>query len=319
VRRSEGRFPVGDGRTTVFLSFHRTAEAPAFAAFADLVGAQAASAPGFVRWSRSVLTSPVLEWALAVTFRDESSAQEWLDHAGDLLTGHEFLRADMELFVEGSPPTPGVLLVREAVEPGREAGFLESTEHLAELERARPGHEGSSVFPPYDDQHSWSSVIRFRTERQLDAWLASPELGRALPERQAHLSEESQVMTATSFGSTVRVADGETAVTPGWKTALTILLVLYPAVMLLNRFLGPWLNRIAPQPWLSVFVNLAISIVLLTWVLMPLASRLLRRWLDPVDGAGRGRSLLGAVAVCVGYVVLFVIFSTVGFLQFWTH
>ena len=174
---------------------------------------------------------------------------------------------------------------------------------------------GSTVFPPGGDQGTWSSIIRFRTDSHLDAWLASPELDSALPAFQAHLSEETQVTTASTFGSTIRVADGQAAVTPSWKTALAILLVLYPTVMLLARFVGPWLSRVAPQPWLSTFLNLAISIVLLTWVLMPLSSRLLRRWLDPVEGAGRRASLLGAVGVCAGYVVLFVIFGTVGFLQ----
>ncbi len=53
----------------------------------------------------------------------------------------------------------------------------------------------------------------------------------------------------------------------------------------------------------------------LTWALMPLAARLLGRWLDPVEGAGRRTSLLGTAGVCAGYVVLFVIFGTVGFLQ----
>ncbi len=48
---------------------------------------------------------------------------------------------------------------------------------------------------------------------------------------------------------------------------------------------------------------------------MPLAARLLGRWLDPVEGAGRRTSLLGTAGVCAGYVVLFVIFGTVGFLQ----
>ena len=46
---------------------------------------------------------------------------------------------------------------------------------LAPLERAQPGYEGSSVFPPGGILSSWASVIRFRTEAQLDAWLASPD------------------------------------------------------------------------------------------------------------------------------------------------
>lgn len=302
-------------RTTVFLSFHRTGEASDFAAFADRVGADAAAVPGFLGWQLSVLTSPLLDWAIAVTFREESSVHDWLDGASGLLTGAGYLRSSIELIVDGSPRTPGVVVVKESVESGREAAFVETAERLAELERAQPGYEGSSVFPPGDIVNSWASVVRFRTEGQLEAWLASPDLLGVLPELRAHLSEEAKVTTATTFGSTLRVTDGQAAVTPEWKTALAILLVLYPVVMLLARFVGPSLATIAPQPWLATFINLAISIILLTWVLMPLAARLLGRWLDPVEGAGRRISLLGTAGVCLGYVVLFVIFGTVGFLQ----
>lgn len=306
---------MGDGRATVFVSFHRTGEAPAFAAFADRVGADAAAAAGFVGWQLSVLTSPLLEWAIAVTFRDEQTLHDWLDGTAEFFADSGHLRASRELFVSGVPMTSGVLLVRDVAEPGREHAFVETAERLARLERAQRGYEGSSVFPPAEHNPAWSSVIRFRTEDQLNAWLASPELTRALPERHAQLSQESQVTTATSFASTVRVSDGHAAVTPEWKTAMIIQLVLYPLVLLLSLFVNPWLHAIAPQPWLSLFLSLAITNVLLTWVVMPLAVRVLRRWLDPVEGASLRVSLVGAAAVCGGYALFLVIFGTVPFLQ----
>ena len=306
---------MDDGRTTVVMSFHRTGEEADFAAFADRVGADAAHDAGFFGWQRSVLSSPLLDWAIAVRFHDESAVHNWLDRVRDLVTDSGYQRTSIEFIVDGVPRTPGVVVVNEAVETGREAAFVETAEHLAQLERARPGWEGSAVFPPGGILTSWSSVIRFRTESQLAAWLDSPELNAALPRFQAHLSGEAKVTTATSFGSTLRVTNGKAAVTPDWKTALAILLVLYPTVMLLAKFVGPTLAAIAPQPWLGTFINLAISIVLLTWVLMPLSARLLGRWLDPVEGAGAKVSAIGAVAVCAGYLLMFLIFGTVGFLK----
>lgn len=303
---------MGDGRATVFLSFHRVEpDATAFAAFADLVGADAAAAPGFAGWQVSILTSSLLERAIAVHFRDERSLHAWLDSAQGRLSCHGQLRSGVELFVEDLPRTPGVLLVRDVPEVGHEAAYLETAEQLARLESQQAGYEGTSVFSPLGDDGVWSSVIRFRTERHLEAWLASTERSRALPERQQHLREETQVTTATSFGSTVRVTDGQAAVTPGWKSAMMVLLVLYPAVMLLGRFLGPWVSLVFPQVWLAAFVNMAISIVLLTWVLMPLAGRLLRRWLDPVEGASARVSLLGAGVVAAGYAVALALFAAV--------
>lgn len=306
---------MGDGRTTVVMTFHRAGNETDFAAFADRIGADAAEDAGFFGWQRSVLNSPLLDWAIAVRFREESAVHGWLDRARDLVTDSGYQRTSIEFIVDGVPRTPGVVVVNEVVETGSEAAFVETAEHLAQLERAQPGWEGSCVFPPGGILASWSSVVRFRTESQLSAWLESPELTAALPRFQAHLREEAKVKTATTFGSTLRITDGEAAVTPDWKTALAILLVLYPTVMLLAKFVGPSLAAIAPQPWLATFLNLAISIVLLTWVLMPLSARVLRRWLDPVEGASPKVSALGAVAVCAGYLLLFLIFSTVGFLQ----
>lgn len=302
---------MGDGRATVFMSFHRSGEPSAFAAFARQVGADAASAPGFVGWQMSVLTSPLLEWAIAVTFRDEPTLHEWLDGARGLLA--ELPRASMELFVSGVPFTPGVLLVRDVAEAGREDAFVDTAERLAQLERVQPGYEGSSVFAPAEHNLTWSSVIRFRTQAQLDAWLSSPELSRAIPERHAQLTQESQITTASSFASTVRVADGHASITPAWKTTMTILLVLYPLVVVLTLYVNPWLGVIAPQPWLALFLSLALTMGLVTWVFLPLLMRMLRRWLDPA--ATPRVTALGTLAVCSGYALFMLIFATVPFLQ----
>ncbi len=306
---------MGDGHATAVLTVHRAGTAEEFAAFADLVGADAAAAPGFVGWARSVLTSELLEWAIAVSFADERRAHDWLDRSPALFAGNGYLRAGLELFVDGAPRTPGVMRVRDITDVSA-AEFVATAERLARLEREQPGFEGSSVFPPGgDDPHAWSTVIRFRTEEQLAAWVASPERSGALPDRPAHPAESSEVLRATSFGSTVAITDGHAAVTPEWKTALTIQLVLYPLVMLLGRFLNPWIVTFAPQPWLATFISLSITIVILSWVVMPLAVRALRRWLDPVEGARRTVSLAGTAVVGAGYALSLLVFGTVPFLQ----
>lgn len=79
------------------------------------------------------------------------------------------------VFVDGFPRTPGVLRVRDLPDAGREADLVTSAEHLARLERTQPGYEGSSLFSPGgDDPNAWSTVVRFRTDAHLEAWLQSP-------------------------------------------------------------------------------------------------------------------------------------------------
>ena len=85
--------------------------------------------------------------------------------------------------------------------------------------------------------------------------------------------------------------------------------------MLFAKFVNPFLGTLLPQPWLATFVSVALTIVIPTWVLMPLGHRLLHRWLDPVEGATPQANLRGLAMVFAGFAVFMTIFGTVGFLQ----
>ncbi len=164
------------------------------------------------------------------------------------------------------------------------------------------------------------SVLRFRTERQLATWLGSPERVEALGALRRSLSREfSLVSSTTAFGATVRTENGRTAVTPKWKTAMLILLVLYPTVMLLSRFFGPVLNHAGAPPWLAMWLSQVISVAALQWVLMPWAGRRFRLWLDPLDGAGTRISALGAGVLVAGYALTLAVFAAVQWLQYWDY
>lgn len=307
---------MGDGHATAVLTVHRTDDAADFEAVARRIGANAQTAAGFVGWQHSVTTSAVLEWGIAVSFVDEPRLEAWLDGARELLADYGYLRSGLAVFIDGFPRTPGVLRVRERPDAGHEADLIASAEQVAQLERTQLGHEGSSLFPPGgDDPNAWSAVVRFRTDAQLEAWLRSPELAGALPDRHAHLAQESQVMTASAFGSTVRVSDGAPAVTPEWKTALLIQLVLYPLIVVFVKYVNPMLGNIFPLPWLATFVSVALTIVVLTWVLMPLGHRLLHRWLDPVEGSTPQENVRGVFTVLAGFAIFMTFFGVTGFLQ----
>jgi hypothetical protein len=52
---------------------------------------------------------------------------------------------------------------------------------------------------------------------------------------------------------------------------MIVLLVLYPTVMLQGRFFSPWLASLPLA--VSMFIGIMATVVLLTWLLMPLANR----------------------------------------------
>lgn len=308
---------------TAITVFHPVTDIQGFDEWFPGLLASAQAAEGFVSSRVSVHNDPRLDLAVAVTFGTQDLLDDWLDSPGRKLVladgeSRGFWPQTSDLvFVEGSVPPAGVGVFLHSVVLGKETDFEAAQRRIIEATAAFPGNEGTVVFPP-DLAGEWMSVVRFRTGHQLSAWLQSQERAEALPAVRASLTRNfSEVSSTTPFGSTVRTENGQTTITPGWKTVMLLLLPLYPTAMLLSRFLGPPLDRLGAEPWLVLFVSNVISVALLQWPLMPLASAVFRRWLDPVEGAGWRVSLIGAAVLVVLYAATLLLFASVKSLQYW--
>ncbi len=305
--------------------FHRCGVDADFVEWAHELLDVARSAPGHLSGRISVHDDPRLDWAVAVAFSDETLLQSWLDspQRDAILAdgqGRGFWRSSGDLILTGEgPASPGVGVFRHTVAAGKEREFRDMQTRLAEAALTLPGHEGTTLLPA-DEHGEWISMVRFRTAAQLSAWMSSAERTEALHGLRATLSGDFSVMSNTTpFATTVRIQDGKALMTPNWKSAMLVLLVLYPTVMLLSRFLGPVLDGAGAAPWLGLWVSQIVSVVAMQWWLMPAASRRFRRWLDPVDGTGARISAVGAVAIVAGYAVTLTLFATVHQLQFWDY
>ena len=310
---------------TVVSVFHPGPDGAAFDAWAEQLVLSAANAPGFRSGTVSVHTSPFLDWAVAVTFEAEAQLHKWLDgaaRAAVLRDGTGFgyyLRTTDLVMVDGQPGPTGVDAFRNPVSAGRESEFAMAQQLLNEASAEYPGFQGAALFPPTTG-NEWLSVVRYRTADQLSAWRASTQRDAALAPLRSVLTEEFAPLTSTTpFATTVRIENGRTLLTPNWKSAMMVLLVLYPTVMLLSRFVGPFFDGWGAQPWLALWLSQVLSVTLMQWWVMPLATRPFQRWLDPVDGRDRRISVLGAGVVLVGYVATLVVFASVQWLQFWDY
>lgn len=314
--------------------FHREGVSDGFASWARELHAAAESALGFDSALVSAPDATSFEWAAAVSFDSEDHLHAWLDSPerarllrhGDAL-GHHRVSTDL-IVVEGSAPSTGVGIITHDVANGRQSEFLKTQQELVELSSEFSGFEGAVLLGPGrasdpvlgDSASTWMSVLRFRTDRQLSAWMQSDVRNAALPELRKQLTGDFSVIThSTPFGSIVRVEDGKTQVTPDWKTAMLVLLVLYPTVMTLSRFVGPLLDGIGSPPWLSMWLSQILSVGLMTYFFMPTVTGWFRRWLDPIDGAPRKVSVVGALVVVVVYALTLTLFASVKWLQFWDY
>lgn len=310
---------------TAVTVFHRSGDEAGFVAWARELLDSARRAQAHVSGRISVLDDPRLDWAVAVTFSDVTPMHAWLDgpQRAELLAvgqrrGIWCSSGDLVLSAEG-PASPGVGVFRHTVTAGKEPEFRDMQARLSAAAVTLPGHEGTTLLPA-DEHGGWISMVRYRTGQQLSAWMHSPERSEALQGLRSTLSGDfSTVSNTTPFATTVRMENGRALMTPNWKSAMLVLLVLYPTVMLLSRFLGPVLDDVGAQPWLSLWVSQIVSIVAMQWWLMPAASTPFRRWLDPVDGASARISAAGAVVIVVMYAVTLMLFASVQELQFWDY
>jgi hypothetical protein len=91
------------------------------------------------------------------------------------------------------------------------------------------------------------------------------------------------------------LAQSQKAAPPSWKMVVTVLLGLYPTVMLLTLFPGPILNPLGFA--LAMLIANALSCSILQWVVMPVLTTVLAPWLKANSAKERGFSLGGFIAI----------------------
>jgi antibiotic biosynthesis monooxygenase (ABM) superfamily enzyme len=174
--------------------------------------------------------------------------------------------------------------------------FLEWQHRTTQTAEPFAGYSGTDVFPPPEGTgDEWVTLIHFEDEPALKRWLDSPERARCLEELGAHGGKFELKTLGGGFGPwfAAQAKESGAAAPPGWKMALSVVLGLYPTVMLLSMTVGVVTNR-----WglaLSMLVGNALSVSILQWGVMPVLTRLLRPWLHANDAA-RPRLMLGGLA-----------------------
>jgi uncharacterized protein len=165
------------------------------------------------------------------------------------------------------------------IKPGKEEEYRAFADRIQKVQEAFPGYLGSFVEPPHHLETGWTTVLRFNSLDNLNAWLDSPQRAALLKESEELIEGFHAQRVDTSFPGWAPT-DPATGKPPNmWKTASLVLLTLFPVVMLELKFVTPNLKMLNPA--LNTFIGNAISVALTTWPLMPLAIRLFHAWIFP--------------------------------------
>jgi antibiotic biosynthesis monooxygenase (ABM) superfamily enzyme len=197
----------------------------------------------------------------------------------------------------------------QQIQPADTDWFLEWQRGVAAAAESFPGYKDTDVFPPDDGQRNeWVVVIHFEDDKSLREWLDSPIRAQWVAKLRARVGRfELKALSggfAPWFASLTRQRDASSP--PSWKMALTVLLGLYPTVMLLALFPGPYLNPLGFA--LAMLISNALSISLLEWAVMPVLTTVLDRWLKANEAKQRPVSIGGLlVIICLlgSLVILF--------------
>ena len=169
------------------------------------------------------------------------------------------------------------IAITRRVRPGCEVEFQQALREFLQTSFAHGGVLGANMLVPLpgSDTREYGILRTFDSAQERDAFYESP-MFKAWSERSKPLTEGDPVHRQL-HGLEAWFRSPHTP-PPRWKMAAATFLGVFPVAMVLNLALGPVIRS---WPFLiSNAVFNAAVVALLTWVVMPLISRVLHPWLS---------------------------------------
>jgi len=179
------------------------------------------------------------------------------------------------------------IVVSRDVVPGHEAEYHEWIHRVIAAAARFPGNLGATVLVPDVPTSSRRIVIhRWADERSMHTWELSEERNRLLREADAFSTHHDQRATGLETWFALRDL-GVVRPPPRWKMYLVTLIGAYIVGLLLATLLAPLLTDV---PLLIRQAAITVAFTgLLTFVVLPRLTRLLRRWLYEPSAGGYAR------------------------------
>jgi uncharacterized protein len=184
-----------------------------------------------------------------------------------------------------SPPRgshgPVTTTVTRRVKPGHEPFYDQFLAGINAAASRFPGHLGVEVFRPQTaTAGEYRIVYRFDTGEHLRAWLDSDERAAWLERAEPHVIGPMRTRFVTGLETWFTLSDHPgIPPPPPYTMALLTWLTIFPLITLVVIALDPLLDKLALVPRLAV--TTAVTVPIMTWLVMPRVTRLLRRWLYP--------------------------------------
>jgi antibiotic biosynthesis monooxygenase (ABM) superfamily enzyme len=179
----------------------------------------------------------------------------------------------------GEEAGPVTTSVTRRVKPGHEAEYEPFLEGIISAASQFPGYLGVEVFRPEGaTAGEYRTVYRFDNAEHLRAWLNSDERAAWLERAEPHAIGPTRTSFVTGLESWFTLP-GRPAPPPPYKMAFLTWITIFPLITGVVVTTGPLLEGLPLV--LRLAITTAAIVPLMTWVVMPRVTRLLRRWLYP--------------------------------------
>jgi hypothetical protein len=172
---------------------------------------------------------------------------------------------------------PVTVVVSRHVKPGREDDYEAWIRGVTEVALRFEGHLGMNVFRPKSPSDPYVLVYKFDSGAHLDAWLHSPVRAQWVAQAE-QMTTGTQVEHVSGLESWFTLPGTQTRSPPKWKMAV----VTGALVFAMGQTLGAGVHHLVDgrwPPWAVALLTTALMVSLLTWLVMPAATRALRGWL----------------------------------------
>ena len=178
---------------------------------------------------------------------------------------------------DGEQPSEVTVVVNIKIKPGCEKGYDEWLGRFLILKRKVPGYLGTTTIMETSKDSTVRHIVhRFRDKASADAWENSQELREQTEEVNKYSTPYLQKATGLETWFNIPDLKANVPPPPKWKMAIVAFIGAYCISLLASFILGSFLGL---QPLLfNLFMNI-ILVIGLTYLAIPLLSRLLRRLL----------------------------------------
>jgi uncharacterized protein len=173
------------------------------------------------------------------------------------------------------------VLVRRKIKPGRHEAFERAMHEFMQFALKFPGHEEIHVLRPGGStSHDYMVVDKFATPAARDAFKGSPEYREWMDHLGALSEGEPSIEEMGGLAGWFTLPEHPGAKPPPkLKMAVVTFLAVFPLALVFPSLFKATLPSL--HPLLAVALINVCIVASLTWVVMPLLTRLFRGWLFP--------------------------------------